>query len=102
MLRQFSEKYTPGRWDHVKQPSAAELTSTGVIRLPLVEVSARVKAGPPEDDAADYSNPAYWAGVIPLKQYSLPAIPDPKLLPGIETPRHVRKFDAVPPLPRPK
>ena len=100
VLRLLSEKYTPGRWDHIKPPSKSELTATGVVRIPLVEVSAKIRTGGPSDDAEDYSNPAYWAGLIPLKQYSLPAIPDPKLLPGIPIPQHVKEFAAVPPLPK--
>jgi hypothetical protein len=99
-LRLLSEKYTPGRWEHIKQPSKAELLSTGVVRIPLVEVSAKVRNWGPSDDAEDYTNPKYWAGLIPLKLFSLPAIPDPKLLPGIPIPKHVMEFNAVPPLPQ--
>jgi uncharacterized protein len=99
-LAALSEKYTPGRWEHIKQPSQAELLSTGIVKLSLHEAYARVTTGPPEDDAVDYANPKYWAGLIPLKLFSLPAIPDPKLLPGIPTPKHVMEFNAVPPLPQ--
>ncbi len=100
VLRAFSDKYTPGRHPYIKGPSEAELTSTGVIRVPIVEVSAKVRSGPPQDDADDYNNPSYWAGVIPVKNYALPAIPDDRLLPGIDTPAHVRNFGVVPPLPK--
>ena len=55
-LELLSEKYTPGRWAHIKAPTKAELLSTGVIRIPLVEVSAKVRSGGPVDDEPDYAN----------------------------------------------
>ena len=101
VLRTLAEKYTPGRSDHVKPPSASELTSTAVVRIPIVEVSAKVRSGPPKDDAEDYDSDAYWAGVIPLQLYSLPPVPDDKLKRGVSMPMHVRDYCVVPALPKP-
>ncbi len=64
-LRVFTEKILPGRWTDARQPNEKELKSTSILRLPLTEASAKVRVGPPEDDAADYALPI-WAGVIPL------------------------------------
>jgi len=36
------------------------------LRLPLTEASAKVRVGPPEDDAEDYAL-KIWAGVLPLR-----------------------------------
>jgi nitroimidazol reductase NimA-like FMN-containing flavoprotein (pyridoxamine 5'-phosphate oxidase superfamily) len=65
-LRAFTEKILPHRWDDARQPNEKELKATSILRLPLTEASAKVRIGPPEDDAPDYALPI-WAGVIPLR-----------------------------------
>src|SRR6201997_5778437 len=64
-LRAFTEKILPGRWNDARQPNEKELKATSILRLPLTEISAKIRVGPPEDDAPDYALPV-WAGVIPL------------------------------------
>ncbi len=64
-LHAFTEKILPGRWNDARRPSEKELKATSILRLPLKEVSAKVRTGPPEDDAPDYALPV-WAGVIPV------------------------------------
>jgi nitroimidazol reductase NimA-like FMN-containing flavoprotein (pyridoxamine 5'-phosphate oxidase superfamily) len=64
-LEAFSDRVLPGRWGKVRQPSRQELAATAILRLPLAEVSAKVRTGPPKDEADDYGL-AVWAGVIPL------------------------------------
>jgi nitroimidazol reductase NimA-like FMN-containing flavoprotein (pyridoxamine 5'-phosphate oxidase superfamily) len=65
-LRAISEHILPQRWDDSRQPNEKELKATSVLRLPINEFSAKVRVGPPVDDAEDYSFPT-WAGVIPLE-----------------------------------
>ena len=65
-LAAFSEQVMPGRWKNLRETTDAELKGTLVLRLPLEEVSAKVRTGPPKDDEADYALPL-WAGVVPLK-----------------------------------
>src|SRR5271155_1050604 len=65
-LRAFTEKILPGRWNDARQPNEKELKSTSILRLPLTEVSAKMRVGPVEDDAPDYAVQV-WAGIIPLK-----------------------------------
>ena len=60
------DKIHPGRWDEVRWPNEIELKQTAVMAMDLSEVSAKVRVGPPVDDAEDYDLPV-WAGVIPLK-----------------------------------
>lgn len=60
------DKIHPGRWDQVRWPNEIELKQTAVMAMELVEVSAKVRTGPPVDDAEDYDLPV-WAGVVPLK-----------------------------------
>jgi hypothetical protein len=51
------------------------LRSTLVLSLPLVEVSAKVRTGPPVDDPEDLDFPV-WAGVLPLRTIPDAPIPD--------------------------
>ena len=62
-LHVVTEHLAPGRWQEVRQPSEKELQSTAVLAIPLQEVSAKVRTGPPIDDEADYTLPV-WAGVL--------------------------------------
>jgi nitroimidazol reductase NimA-like FMN-containing flavoprotein (pyridoxamine 5'-phosphate oxidase superfamily) len=74
----FSEHVFPGRWDDVREPTETELKATTVLSLPLVEVSAKVRTGPPIDDEEDYALNV-WAGVLPLKLVAGEPINDPRL-----------------------
>ena len=44
-LRAFTEKILPGRWAEARQPSEKELKATSILRLPLQEVSAKMRTG---------------------------------------------------------
>jgi uncharacterized protein len=90
-LRVLSEHILRGRWDDSRQPNDQELKATSVLRLPIEEFSAKVRTGPPIDDAEDYSFPT-WAGVIPLEMRVGEAISDPRLEPGRVVPEYVRTY----------
>jgi nitroimidazol reductase NimA-like FMN-containing flavoprotein (pyridoxamine 5'-phosphate oxidase superfamily) len=64
-LEAFTEHVVPGRWAEVRWPNEQELKATLVLALPLAEVSAKVRTGPPLDDEEDMNLPV-WAGVVPL------------------------------------
>jgi len=81
----------PGRWATVRGPSEQELKATLVLRLPLAELSAKVRTGPPLDDAADYAA-GCWAGEIPLRLAALPPVGDPALAAGIDVPPAVADY----------
>jgi len=68
-LRALSDHILPNRWDNSRQPNEKELKATSVLRLPINEFSAKVRVGPPVDDAEDYAF-STWAGVIPLEMNS--------------------------------
>lgn len=87
----FSEQVIPGRWDDVRQPTEQELKATTVLSLPLVEVSAKVRTGPPIDDDEDYALNV-WAGVLPLKIAADAPINDPRLPESIETPSYTLNY----------
>jgi hypothetical protein len=90
-LQAFTEHVAPGRWRVVRQPSEKELRSTMVLALPLEEVSAKVRNGPPLDDEEDYALPV-WAGVVPLELTPAAPLPDDRLIEGIAIPDHVRAY----------
>ena len=90
-LAAFSEQVMPGRWKDLRETTDAELKGTLVLTLPLKEVSAKVRTGPPKDDEADYALPL-WAGVVPLKLTSGTPIDDPRLPKGIEAPDYARNY----------
>lgn len=90
-LRTLSEHILPGRWDDSRQPNERELKATSVLRVPIEEFSAKVRLGPPVDDAEDLSFPT-WAGVIPLEMKAGEPISDPKLEAGREVPEYIRGY----------
>jgi len=81
----------PGRWEEVRWPTESELRATLVLKLPLVEVSAKVRTGPPIDDEEDYQL-SVWAGVVPLKLTSGTPVNDDRLTSGIEAPDYAREY----------
>lgn len=72
-----------GRWGEVRPPNTQELKATAVLKLPLGEASAKVRSGPPIDDAEDLAL-GCWAGVVPLRLAAGTPVPDPKLAAGIK------------------
>jgi nitroimidazol reductase NimA-like FMN-containing flavoprotein (pyridoxamine 5'-phosphate oxidase superfamily) len=90
-LRALVEHIVPGRSDEVRGGDLRELAATAVLALPLAEVSAKVRTGPPQDDEPDYALPI-WAGVLPLALTPGEPAPDPVLDPSIPTPAHVASW----------
>lgn len=90
-LEALTNHIVHGRWDDVRLPTEAEMKATTVLALPLEEVSAKVRIGPPKDDAEDYALPI-WAGVVPLRLAPGAPIPDPKLEQKIEPPAYARNY----------
>lgn len=64
-LRTFMEGLMPGRWDGLRPVKPKELKATRLLRLAIDEASAKIRSGPPADDAADFDWPS-WGGLIPL------------------------------------
>lgn len=87
----FSEQVIPGRWNDVREPTEQELKATTVLALPLVEVSAKVRTGPPIDDDEDYALNV-WAGVLPLRIAASAPVSDPRLPETIEPPSYTLKY----------
>lgn len=90
-LRVLTEHLVPGRWDEARAPDEKEMRATTVLRLDLSESSAKVRTGPPGDDAEDMGLPV-WAGEIPLSVVAGEVVADPALSRGIDVPPSVRRW----------
>jgi uncharacterized protein len=90
-LQAFTEKLIPGRWKEARQPNEKELKATSILKLPLTEVSAKVRVGGVEDDAEDYSF-RVWAGIVPLRLVAEAPIRDERCDSAIPTPDYAANF----------
>jgi nitroimidazol reductase NimA-like FMN-containing flavoprotein (pyridoxamine 5'-phosphate oxidase superfamily) len=90
-LEAFTQKLIPGRWSDARPPNGKELKATSVLKLPLNEVSAKVRTGGVEDDADDYAL-RVWAGVIPLRLIADPPIRDARCEASIATPAYAANY----------
>ncbi len=91
-LRRFTERTIPGRWDELRPPTKQEIKATTVLSMPIEEVVAKERAGPPSDDEEDYALDV-WAGEVPLRLVAGVPVDDPRLKPGITVPGYLDGFD---------
>jgi uncharacterized protein len=90
-LHAFTEKILPGRWEDARQPNEKELRATSILKLPLTEVSAKVRSGPVLDDEEDYALPV-WAGIVPLHLQAEAPIRDERCDPAIPVPAYAANY----------
>ena len=87
-LELFTERMYPGRWKELRPVTAQELKATTVLSMKIGEGAAKVRSGPPKDDAEDYSWPV-WAGVVPIRAvHGLPTA-DPTLAADMAVPAYL-------------
>ena len=82
------EGLIPGRLADIRPPTDIELRKTAVVAVPLDTISAKVSAGPPEDDVADLGT-GVWAGVVPMTTVYGDPEPSPDLEPNVEVPDYL-------------
>jgi hypothetical protein len=90
-LRTFMEGLMPGRWDGLRPVKPKELKATRLLRLPIEEASAKIRAGAPADDADDFDWPA-WGGLIPLSIVAGRPEPDEHVTDVRRRPPAIAKF----------
>ena len=90
-LHAFVDKVIPGRWDDARQPTDKELSATSILRIPLDEMSAKIRSGPVEDNADDYALNV-WAGVVPLTSIASEPLRDDRCDPAIPTPAYAQRY----------
>jgi nitroimidazol reductase NimA-like FMN-containing flavoprotein (pyridoxamine 5'-phosphate oxidase superfamily) len=93
-LKTISDHIVPGRWESLRPVKQQEIDQTAVLKLDIVEASAKIRAGPPVDDEEDYALPI-WAGTLDLAPPVATAAPDKRLPPGVTVPAHVTCYGRI-------
>jgi uncharacterized protein len=94
-LEALIEHVAAGRWKEIRQPNREELLRTLVLRVPIVEGSAKVRAYGVVDDAEDLALDV-WAGLIPIEtRYGAP-VRDPQLSAEVALPKYLEGYDRKP------
>lgn len=76
ILKTYTNRYVPGRWDEVRPVNEGELKASMVLGFDLQKASLKVRNGPPSFDPKDY-RPGLWTGVIPSHMSWGEPVPDP-------------------------
>ena len=90
-LERFMNHLWPGRLDFLRPITQQELKATMLLAIEIDEGSMKIRAEPPDDDDYDTSL-SIWAGVIPIKTVLGTPESDPKNIPGVQIPDHIRNF----------
>lgn len=69
-MEQITNGVVSSRWDNSRvPPTKAEMVSTQILKVRIVDASAKVRAGPPGEDREDLKNMEMrqrtWVGVVP-------------------------------------
>jgi nitroimidazol reductase NimA-like FMN-containing flavoprotein (pyridoxamine 5'-phosphate oxidase superfamily) len=86
-LERITTKLVPGLWEYGRAMTKKESAATMIVELSLDQVSAKARAGDPSDDEEDLGL-GLWAGIIPLKSITEPAITAANAA-GIAVPSHL-------------
>jgi nitroimidazol reductase NimA-like FMN-containing flavoprotein (pyridoxamine 5'-phosphate oxidase superfamily) len=89
--RALVDHVVPGRSAETRMPDQRELDQTMIMAIPLDEVSAKIRTGPPKDDERDLDL-GVWAGVLPLSLVLGAPIDSPDLTPGIDVPPYATDY----------
>jgi uncharacterized protein len=90
-LAALLDHVAPGRSVDSRPPNVRELAATAVLALDLIEVSAKVRAGGPLDDAQDTGLP-HWAGVVPITLTAGTPVPADDLDPAVPVPPYLNPY----------
>ena len=93
-LRVITEQIMPGRWDEARLPNEIELKATTALAIEIDTASAKIRTGPPKDDAEDYDLPI-WAGVLPGSYQFNEPITDPAMTSDLPISPNVIKFKEI-------
>ena len=90
-LKAVSDHIIADRWEEVRPILDNEIKATMLLKIPIEEASAKIRAEGIKDDTPDYELDI-WAGIIPLKRVWEDPIPDVNLRPGIPVSPSVGPF----------
>ena len=85
------EHVVRGRWADARQPSDGEIKGTTILALPLDEASAKLRSGPPKDNASDLDL-GVWAGVVPLQLQASAPVTDEAVPDGTPVPEYAAAY----------
>ena len=88
-LKTMFDKFWPERWDEMRAVTDKELKATLVVKMEIIEASAKVRTGQPIDDVEDYADDI-WAGILPFSHETTTPIVDPQLKSGIPLPDYLK------------
>lgn len=87
----LTEHVMPGRWDDARQPNRAELDGTIIVAVDVDTASAKIRGGPPIDDAEDMDRDT-WAGILPLAEQAGVPERDALQTEPVPLPDYIRDF----------
>lgn len=90
-LRVLVDHLLPGRWDEVRASTRKELAATEVVRLPLDEVSVKVRSAGPSVSDDDGEDRSVWAGLLPMRRVVGAPIADSSVTADQPVPTSVRR-----------
>ncbi|MEZ5176482.1 MAG: pyridoxamine 5'-phosphate oxidase family protein [Acidimicrobiia bacterium] len=93
-LEAVTEHVLPGRWAEARRPNDAENRATKLLAIDIGEASAKIRTGPPGDDAEDMDLDI-WAGVIPLTVVPGTPVAAPDLKRGVAIPPSVERYGSA-------
>ncbi|MGC2486793.1 MAG: pyridoxamine 5'-phosphate oxidase family protein [Acidimicrobiales bacterium] len=94
VLDRFVDRVLAGRASEVRTMSVREQRLTMVVAVSIDEASAKISAGPTEDEPEDQAL-AIWAGTVPARLVFSEPVPDPfgaMAKGGIDVPASVRRL----------
>lgn len=89
-LEVLVDRLLPGRSTEIRPSTRKELASTVLLRLPLDQVSVKVRTGPPNTAADDGEDRAVWAGVLPVATWAGEPVAHIDVPAGLDPPPSVR------------
>ncbi len=90
-MKMISDHVLPGRWEALRPVNNMELEQTNVLQMDIIEASAKIRSGPPQDDEEDYALPI-WAGTLDFQSPVPVARSDDRLHPEADLPEYVSKY----------
>lgn len=98
-MEQITNNVLPSRWENTRvPPNAAEMSSTQILKVTVENASAKVRDGPPGDEACDLQDDAVtgrvWTGFVPLVEQLLEPVASTYNRVG-EVPAHVNEYVGV-------
>jgi nitroimidazol reductase NimA-like FMN-containing flavoprotein (pyridoxamine 5'-phosphate oxidase superfamily) len=93
-LHNLMERIAPGRDEHLRPMHDKELKATALLRIPIDQVSAKIKSGPPNGDPDDQNWPV-WEGIVPIKQTFQTAISAGLTEVDLLTPDHIARLQGT-------